>query len=60
VDRTEHDAERRQWLDRERDWLVEVFVRANVFGRHQDSEHRLRAAYERARARCGLTRRYII
>ena len=60
AEQAEHDAERRDWLEHERHWLIAVFLRANVFGRRQDSEQRLRAAYEIARARCGLTRRYFI
>lgn len=57
-DRTEHDIERRRWLEQEREWSLAVFRRSHVFGRQQDAEPRLRAAYDDARVRLGLTRRY--
>lgn len=55
-----HDEERRLWLDHERGWMIEVFLRPHVFGRQQDAERRLRTAYEAARARFGLPRRYFL
>jgi hypothetical protein len=60
ADRSEHDEERREWLRRERDWAIEVFVRTNVFGLRQDAEAPLRSAYYAARARFGLPRTYFI
>jgi hypothetical protein len=58
-DRSEHDEERREWLRRERDWAIEVFVKTNVFGLHQDAEATLRSAYDTARARYGLPPTYL-
>lgn len=45
-----HDARRRDWLDRERSWLLEVFRKESVFGHHQDATERLAHAYRAARA----------
>lgn len=47
-----HDAARRLEL-REEQWLVEVFRKENVFGRTQDAEQRLAAAYRHARSTQG-------
>ena len=57
-ERSEHDEERRQWLTRERDWMIEVFVRTNVFGDRPDAERTLRSSYDAARARFGLPPTY--
>ncbi|MBZ5737006.1 type IV toxin-antitoxin system AbiEi family antitoxin domain-containing protein [Nocardioides mangrovi] len=53
-----YDDERLEWLDRERGWLIEVFRKQHVFGIDQDAERRLRAAFDAARARRGLPRRF--
>ena len=53
-DREEYDEERRQWLERERDWSISVFRKQHVFGPQQDAERLLRIAYDAARARRGL------
>jgi very-short-patch-repair endonuclease len=53
-ERSEHDAERREWLERERGWSIEEFWRHHVFGREQDAERMLRHAYDAARHRRGL------
>ncbi len=45
-----HDVDRRDWLDRERSWLLEIFRREHVFGHHQDATGRLARAYQAARA----------
>jgi hypothetical protein len=48
----EHDGVRREWLRGSADWWLEVFRREHVFGRAQDADRRLRAAwhtYRRAR-----------
>jgi hypothetical protein len=52
------DSRRRHWLREERDWLLEVFVRANVYGHQQDAERLLRAMYEQALSR-GPSRRHL-
>jgi hypothetical protein len=57
---SEHDTERRRWLADERSWDIEVFTRVNVFGLQRDAERRLRTAYDAARARRGLPRRFFI
>ena len=57
-DQAEHDESRRKWLDQARGWWIEVFRRKDVFGQHQDAEHRLVQGYEAARARKGLPRRF--
>jgi hypothetical protein len=59
-DREEHDEERRQWLDRERGWSIEVFRKQHVFGPQQDAERLLRIAYDAARARHGLPRMFFL
>lgn len=60
ADRTEHDLERRLWLEQERDWSLAVFRRPHVFGQQQNAEQRLRAAYQTARARLGLPRTFFV
>jgi len=57
-DRWQYDEERRLWLESEREWAIEVFRKGHVFGLQQDAEPRLRAAYDAARARYGLSRTY--
>lgn len=44
-DQVEHDEARRDWLRRERSWLVEPFRKHHVFGHLQSAERRLREAY---------------
>lgn len=53
------DRERREWLDRNRRWAIEVFRRAHVFGPRQDADLRLARAYAAARASLG-TRTYVV
>jgi hypothetical protein len=55
----ETDRERRDWLDRNRRWSIEVFRRDNVFGPRQDADLRLARAYAAARASLA-TRTYIV
>ncbi|GAA4725321.1 hypothetical protein GCM10023350_04770 [Nocardioides endophyticus] len=57
-DRAEYDEERRQWLEREREWSIAVFRKQHVFGQQQDAERLLRIAYDAARARRGLPPTY--
>lgn len=45
----EHDAARRDWLENQRDWWIEVFRGPSVFGSHQDADVRLRVAYSALR-----------
>jgi hypothetical protein len=59
-DRSEHDEERRQWLDRERGWSISVFRKQHVFGPQQDAERLLRIAYDAARGRRGLPPRFFL
>jgi len=42
----EHDEARREWLRRHHGWIIVVARRDNVFGRAQDVDRLLRAAYE--------------
>ena len=49
----EHDEWRRSWLATNQAWLVEVYRRTNVFGRHQDAIELLAAGYRKARASLG-------
>ncbi|MFT4082486.1 MAG: type IV toxin-antitoxin system AbiEi family antitoxin domain-containing protein [Nocardioides sp.] len=49
----EHDEDRRAWIERDFRYLIEVFTRANVFGRSQDVDVRLRRAALAARASAG-------
>ena len=52
----EHDERRREWLARNRSWVIEDFRRANVFGQHQDATERLTGAYRACRASVGNRR----
>lgn len=52
------DAARRCFLTEEGNWLIEVFRRTHVFGHWQDADRRLKAAYNAARARRGMTRSF--
>jgi hypothetical protein len=49
------DEARRHWLAENKGWAIEVFVRADVFGRQQVADRRLAAAF--AAARAGFARR---
>jgi hypothetical protein len=53
-DRESHDEDRREWLEQQRNWTIEVFRGPSVFGRHQDADRRLAAAYKEARATFGI------
>ncbi|MGH3336088.1 MAG: type IV toxin-antitoxin system AbiEi family antitoxin domain-containing protein [Nocardioides sp.] len=55
----EHDHERRDWLARNRAWVIEEFRKVNVFGRRQDATERLAVAYQQSRKSIG-NRRLII
>lgn len=41
----EHDEQRREWLRAQHGWVIVVLRRDNVFGRTQDADRLLRAAY---------------
>ncbi|HEY0951551.1 hypothetical protein [Nocardioides sp.] len=58
-DQEDADLDRRDWLDRNRRWAIEVFRRDNVFGPRQDADLRLARAFAAARASLG-TRTYIV
>jgi hypothetical protein len=45
-DRAQHDADRRDWASTQYGWSIEVARREHVFGRAQDIDRRLRAAWE--------------
>jgi hypothetical protein len=47
----ENDEDRRSWLDRERGWHIEVFVKADVFGFRADPTPRLQEGLVVARRR---------
>jgi hypothetical protein len=55
----EHDHDRRDWLARNRAWVIEDFRKVNVFGRRQDATQRLAVAYQECRKSVG-NRRLII
>jgi hypothetical protein len=55
----EHDRDRREWLTRNRAWLIEDFRKADVFGRHQDATQCLRIAYRASRKSIGNRRLFI-
>jgi hypothetical protein len=55
----EHDHNRRDWLTRNRAWVIEDFRKVNVFGRHQDATERLAIAFQESRRSIG-NRRLII
>lgn len=52
-DRTEHDAARRDWLDRHAGWELVVVRRHQVFGQQQCAEILLRQGLRRALSRLG-------
>jgi len=52
-DRALYDEERRDWLEQQRRWSIEVFRKASVFGHHQDAHIRLAAGFRAARASLG-------
>jgi hypothetical protein len=52
-DDREHDHERRDWLYRNRAWVIEAFRKDNVFGPHQDASARLASAYRECRRSIG-------
>jgi len=52
----EHDESRRSELDLHHDWTIEVFVRADVFGQHQNASGRLLTGVRGARVRRGTFR----
>ncbi len=49
-----HDAERREWFDREQGWTIDVFRRADLYGREQNVRERLIAGVVSARKGAGL------
>jgi hypothetical protein len=55
----EHDQDRREWLARNRAWVIEDFRKVNVFGPHQDATERLAIAFQECRRSIG-DRRLII
>lgn len=48
-----YDEARRSWLERQRNWQIEVFHTANVYGRHQDATERLTVAFRQAKQTLG-------
>ncbi len=52
-DQRERDATRREWLDREQGWTIDVFRRQDLYGREQNVRERLIAGVTRARRRSG-------
>lgn len=55
----EHDPERRDWMETQRDWWIEVFRGPSVFGAQQNADVRLRAAHSTLR-RAAEVRTHII
>ena len=53
----EHDAERIEWLDRCRGYLIDELDHTNLFGDGQDADERLRAGFEYARETFASRRR---
>ncbi|HEX2894920.1 MAG TPA: hypothetical protein VHO29_13055 [Marmoricola sp.] len=45
----EHDAERREWISRERGWTIDAFEKDAVYGRNTDITLKLKAGFVRAR-----------
>jgi hypothetical protein len=45
-----HDDERRDWMRRERGWIIDVFGKDAVYGRNTDIAERLHSGLRRARA----------
>jgi hypothetical protein len=54
-DREEADTERREWLARERGWVIDVFTKAHVYGPCANASDLLMAGVIRARRRYGAT-----
>ncbi len=52
-DQEAHDLQRREWLDREEGWTIDVFRRRDVYGREQNVRERLIAGVISARKRTG-------
>lgn len=52
-ERWEHDAARRAWLAQEQDWMIDVFLAADVFGPHAEVERRLHEGVRTQRLRTG-------
>ena len=50
----EHDEDRREWLDTQRRWHIEVFDQDDVYAQGADPGPRLRAGVRTARTRSGL------
>jgi hypothetical protein len=48
-DDVRNDEERRDWITRERGWLIDVFRKDDVYGRNTDVGERLQAGLRRAR-----------
>jgi hypothetical protein len=53
-----HDEERREWLDRSRRWVIEVFVNKDVYAPLADPGVRLQSGLARAQARLGQSTSY--
>jgi hypothetical protein len=52
----EHDRQRREWIEKNRGWIIEVVRKDNVFGRARDVERILIQGVAEARRRLGLPR----
>jgi hypothetical protein len=57
-DDKDHDADRRDWLDRARGWEIGVFVNQDVYPPLADPGPRLRSGLDEARARLGQSTSY--
>ena len=55
----QHDHDRRDWLARNRAWVIEEFRGGNVFGQHQDATERLAIAYQQCRKSIGNRRLFV-
>jgi len=51
-DRRKHDRVRREWIEKQHNWVVLVLRRHNVFGHEQDAIELIRAAYAACPSRC--------
>jgi hypothetical protein len=49
----ENDERRRGWIRDERDWVIRVFTKADVYGPHEDASRVLREGVSEARHRLG-------
>lgn len=47
----DHDEERREWCERERNWIFEVFTKTDIYHRRPDPLPRLVAGFQQARRR---------